>query len=445
MNTKNNVSVLHPENTVLRTEAEPPATAKTDVEQIRSLLLAPEREKIDTLQASLIDIQTKLDNPEIQAQNTSQILVDAILLKKSVDNELGEALKPLIEEQFQASTRDNPEVMAEALFPVLGPAVRKMIVSMLTPDSKSVQRGFKFEQLFVIDNETGIPLCHVTAENAHSQDADMVSGMLSAIQSFVKDAFSTKEFDNLNTLQLGDLSVWIEWGPSVSLAAVIRGAAPKASREAMQQLNESIHQDYTQELKNYNGDASALDNLKPELLAFLDNHDSRLKNRVKNLPSNIKRILTYSAAFIVALVLWTAYNTYDKYRWANYIDILDSTPGIVVTNHKRTLTGYQVNGLRDAISTDPLTLLKQTSIHAAKVDIQMQPFQSADPVFLIERLNRLLVPPAGVVLSLENDTLHISGSAPQQWQTDASRLARTLSGVNNLKFHNARSIKAGGQ
>ena len=432
MNSSNNV-------TKLSTDSHNPSDALNEAEQIRALLLAPEREKISTLQGQIRSLQNQLNDHDTRAHDTSQVLVDAITIKQKRDESLGDALKPLIEEQFQISTRENPNVMAEALFPVLGPALRKMIVNMLTPDSNSVQRGFKFEQLFVIDNETGIPLCHTSAKNVYSQDADMVSGMLSAIQSFVQDAFSTQEFDNLNTLQVGELSVWIEWGPSVVLAVVIRGAAPKSSREALQELNELIHSKYKVELTEYNGDNAIFEPLKPTLQAFLSNHDSRLKNRVRNLPQRVKMLIIGGGALILAFLIWFVHDIYQTKYWNSFVENLDAEPGIVVTSQHKTSHGYEIHGLRDTLAIEPATLLLDYDIPVDSVTFKFEPFHSNSPEFLNQRIHSVLVPPSGVALSIEKGVLHISGPTPHQWQLDAQRLARTFTSINKVVFHKASS------
>jgi len=227
-----------------------------DVEKLRSILVRPERREINRLQEQVDALQFRLTDANTRADDISEILAKATQLTHKRDEQYSTAIKPIVVEQFQNSSRENPEIMAEALFPILGPAIRKMIANMLSPDQKKTKRTYKFEQLFLIEKESGLPICHAKSGAAETQDADMVSGMLSAIQSFVQDAFSTQEFDGLNTLQLGELSVWIEWGPDAVIAAVIRGVAPERCRTALQQLLEDIHSDYKAQLDAYEGDAS---------------------------------------------------------------------------------------------------------------------------------------------------------------------------------------------
>ena len=69
----------------------------------------------------------------------------------------------------------------------------------------------------------------------------MVSGMLTAIRDFAQDSFRVSDDEALDTLQVGELSVWIEQGPHAILAAVIRGTAPPELRTALQEALERVH------------------------------------------------------------------------------------------------------------------------------------------------------------------------------------------------------------
>jgi len=171
------------------------------LEQLRAVLLAPQAETIAELQQQLQALETRISDVKSRTLDSSEVLAKAVTTARKADDELGVALKPIVVDQFHETSRNDPELMAEALFPILGPAVRKMIFNIISPEKKTKKVGYQVEQLFVIDKATGLPMCHVASDEAQTQDADMVSGMLSAIQSFVQDAFETDEFDGLNTLR----------------------------------------------------------------------------------------------------------------------------------------------------------------------------------------------------------------------------------------------------
>ena len=62
-----------------------------------------------------------------------------MLLRKH-DPHLTRALAPTIEEAITASVQKNPHPLADALFPVIGPAVRKAIAASLSAMLESLNR-----------------------------------------------------------------------------------------------------------------------------------------------------------------------------------------------------------------------------------------------------------------------------------------------------------------
>ena len=114
---------------------------------------------------------------------------------------------------------------------------------------------FQVEQIFLIHRDSGIVLDHVVDNNAVIQDPDLVSGMLTAIQDFVKDSFDTDSEDEIETLRIGsNSSVWIEKGEHAFIAAVIKGRPPLELRTQYQELIEEIHLKAGAALENFDGD-----------------------------------------------------------------------------------------------------------------------------------------------------------------------------------------------
>lgn len=411
------------------------ADTTSGIEHLRSILNQNERNDIVQLRQQIEALEFRLSDADTRAAESSEVLLAAIKLAKKQDStDFGEIFKPVVVEQFQVSTSENPEKMAEALFPILGPAIRKMIASMLSPDKNKTKRTYKFEQLFLIEKESGLPICHAKSDSVESQDADMVSGMLSAIQSFVQDAFSTDEFDGLNTLQLGELSVWIEWGPSAVVAAVIRGVAPDSCRTALQQLLEDIHRDYSEPLKAYEGDSAPFATIETDFLLFMENHDSRFINRVRNLPTKIRNLAIAAAVTSAALFAWIVYSQYDQNRWNSFVAQLDAEPGIVVTSNKRMGGQYIVHGLMDPMAKSPNIILSSTNLNSDKVILELEPYQALNKEFIVRRLQMVLVPSAGVSMELIGSELVIKGAKSRSWIEDTSRLARQFNEVSHVTF-----------
>ena len=413
--------------TVLKEPADGAAIQNQDLEKLRDILLASERQRVDELEHTLAALEARLNDPSRRTNDTFETIVPAIKARLAEDEQLSDALKPVVVEQFHETSRNEPEVMAEALFPIIGPAIRKMITSMFTPDKQSRTITYQLDQLYLIDSDTGLPLSHVASKNAAARDADMVSGMLNAIQSFVHDAFSANEFDGLNTLQVGELSVWIEWGPKAVLAAVIRGAGPQKLREAMQVKIEEIHAEYATALKQYEGDTSDFDSLKPELHRFLGEHDGSLKSKIRTLPSVAKKWLIGGAIGTALLIIGLMASLYDKHQFSNYVERVDAEPGIVVTDAQRSFRDYRIRGLKDPLATDPLALLQ--NIPEDRITLSFEAYQAITPEFTLARARELLKPPVSVTLSVEGTTLYINDADPA-WAQAVSPLAYALAGVN---------------
>ena len=89
--------------------------------RLRALLMGPE----------LDVIRRRLDDPAIHAEETSQIIAEAIVLRSARGTELRRALQSSIEEALRISVQRDPHVLADLLFPVIGPAIRKAVTSSL--------------------------------------------------------------------------------------------------------------------------------------------------------------------------------------------------------------------------------------------------------------------------------------------------------------------------
>jgi len=414
---------LETTNNAEQSESPSDSAAEEKLEQLRSVLLAPQQTIIADLKQQVLQLETRLADSEKRSVVTNESLVGDINNARKSGDELGTALKPIVIDKFHEASRDDPETMADALFPILGPAVRKMIVNMITPDKNAKRFGYQVEQLFLIDKNTGLPICHVASDVAQSQDADMVSGMLSAIQSFVHDAFETDEFDGLNTLQLGELSVWIEWGPKAILKI------------------EEIHRDYESELTQYDGSGDVFEPLKPNLHTFLNSHDGSLISSAKNLSAKSKRNLLIAAAALALFLAWLIYSHLNESKWNDFLEDLRETPGVVVTDYTVESGVYKVFGLRDPLSQDPHKLLSESDIDR-NVQFHFEPYHATSPVLIERRAHAMLLPSQKVEISVIDSTLYVSGEATAEWIMKAKPISNSVTGVELVIFNVRQAEKS---
>lgn len=257
----------------------PDHSGQESLDQLRALLLDSERREIEELRERLEEVNAletiiKVDelrarNRELEArihelearillppertEHVSEVLPAAIVHRRAARGDLTDALRPDIEQALHDSIRRDPTVMAEALYPVMGPTIRKLIASMFSLDTMRPGSKYVVSNAYLIDRHTSLPLAVHAPEEA-GLEADMVSGMMEALRSFVQDAFEAKEFDGLHDLRVGDVELWIEWGPHAVLAVVVRGIAPESLRMEMQVTLERFHISYAEELGLFDGD-----------------------------------------------------------------------------------------------------------------------------------------------------------------------------------------------
>lgn len=425
------------------------------IAELRKLLISPEQEK-------LAQLQERLDDPQIYAEDISRVLPEAIILRSlQQDEQLTQALLPTVESAIQASVKKDLHILANAIFPIIGPAIRKSIATTLSTMLQSLnqtlehsfsiqsfkwrlearQTGktfaevvllrtllYRVEQVFLIHKKTGLLLQHVTADLVATQDADLVSAMLTAIEDFVQDSFQTEAGEALETLHFGDLTIWIEQGPQAILAGVIRGSAPEELRLAFQQAIETIHREFQQELTTYEGDSSLFEPSRK----YLENCLQSQYHVKQNKRSPVVWFLLSS--LLLATGLWGFLIWQGKHRWQTYIARLETQPGIVIITTERRQGRYFISGLRDPLAVNPNTLLQKSNIPPQTVISRWEPYLSFEPNFALQRAKQILEPPETVTLQIDqNGVLSATGSAPQQWISETQKIVRAIPGITQFQ------------
>lgn len=432
------------------------APGADELEELRRLLLVAE-------EAQVSRIQQRLDDPEIHAEDVSHVLPEAFLLRSAKDEDLTRALQPTVEKAIVTSVRRDPQTLVDALFPVMGPAIRKAIASALASMVESFSqtlehsfsvRGMKWrleawrtgkplaevillrtlvyrvEQIFLIHRESGLLLQHVSASASGVQDADMVSGMLTAIRDFVHDSFGGREGDSLDAFQVGEFSVWIEPGPLATLAAVIRGNAPKGLRAVFTEAIERIHAEQGTALREFEGDAAPFERSRPHLEACLR---AELQKSEPAPAARKRRAVAFLraglVAALVAIGVWLVFAARSNRRWESYLASLATKPGLVVTESGRRGGRYFVNGLRDPLAADPVAMLGVHRLSPDGVRSAWKPYQALDPEIVAARARHALEAPASVILQVRGGALVAAGSAPRRWIEEARSRARAIVGI----------------
>ncbi len=424
------------------------------LEQLRTLVLGREIEL-------LRHFSQVLDDPEQLAIAVSRVLPTAIAQAAARDERLGQVLAPAL----GSSVRRDPATLVDILHPLIGPAIGKSIDATFQSLNETLKhslswRGMKWrweawrtgtsfaevvlkhtlvyrvEHVFLIHRHTGLLIAHAASQDATSQDPQLVSSMLAAIQDFVRDSFAEQQ--GLDSLRLGELRVWSEPGPFATLVAVIRGNPPENLHETFRSVLARIHAERPEALENFDGDSSGFADVEAALTDCV-----QLKQEATRSQRGFAWLLIALAgiALLGLAATWGYQRWHDGRLWEDFLARLRAQPGIVVTEIGERDGKWLVGGLRDPLAVDPQLVLRQASIDPARVVSRWQPYQSLDPPFVLKRGQEALAPPATVTLTLEGDRIVAAGSAPSAWIQRARASSRLLpAGVSEVDLSQVRDL-----
>ncbi len=109
------------------------------------------------------------------------------------------------------------------------------------------------EDVFLIYRD-GILISHLTQADAQAKDEDQLSGMLTAVQDFVQDAFTYGRDRELHQLEFGDYHILIERGKHVYLAVVYEGRDSGLIRKKVRAVLERVEAAYGPAFEAWDGE-----------------------------------------------------------------------------------------------------------------------------------------------------------------------------------------------
>lgn len=422
----------------------------SEMDLLRDLITGPEQDKINQL-------KERLDSPEIRIKEISEILPDAILLRTSRDEKIAKSIGPTVEKAIEISIKKNRKVLVDALFPVMGPAIRKAVSStilgMIQSFNKALEYSFSIqglkwrfealrtrkpfaeivlintllyqvEQIFLIHRDSSLIIQHIVSKDITIQDPDLVSSMLSAIRDFVQDSFDIQKEESLDTLRIGsDRSIWIEQGTFAVLAAVIRGTPPMELRTTLRDTLDNIHLTQGDALENFDGDSDSFEVIRPDL-------EECLQSRFKPKKKKISPLLFILLALLAALSgTWIFTSIRNNRQLSDYVEKLNEEPGIIITSTENRSGKYYIFGLRDPLSVDPAEISKKMGIDSEEINYKLKSYNSLHEDLVEKRIRNILNPPETINLEFNDGILTISGSANHQWIMEMKGIVRGISGI----------------
>lgn len=453
-------------------------SADADLQLLRQIIQGEDSELLAAIAKRATDL-------ELRAQDIAEVLSEAIIISQSKSARFERAIEQPVTESVRRSIERDTHYFAGLIFPVIGPAIRKYIKeallslvqnvnvaveSSLSPKSllwraQALFSGqsyydvmlkhsliYRVEQVFLIENESGLLMQHVARDDIKVKDSDAVSAMFSAVQSFVQDSFAdgSGQQQQLDSLEVGNSTIWLTRQGNAVLACVIRGVAPNKLKENFSNLLEEIHRDYGYLLQKFNGSRQELAVIEPELrkcfaIEQAEKPTAALgKSWVARCGSWLKKPLFYILLAVFAFAIYhLAYSLQQQQRAKQLLQRLENSPGLMLSQvkwqrkkwylpHKKLL----IYGLQDGEFANAQSIVQQVYAQdAATVKLQLQPYYSLSPQLLLERLKGKIKPPTGVKLNYiaATKTVELDGEASLKW-LHRQRTPVSILGIDKLDY-----------
>ncbi len=439
---------------MIKTESET-ASATDSAQQLallRRLLQSADHEQVVKVSQAFADKQR-------YSEHVAAVISEALAARAAQDDSLSDVLSPTVEQALTRSIENDPKRLANALYPVMGPAIRKSINEVLAQTLETFNQLleqslsprsllwrfdawrtghsypevvllktllYQVEQVFLIHRESGLLLQHVVSPQAITRDPDMISGMLTAIRDFIHDSFAVGSDDALNDLRLGDLNVLVEQGPYSVLAVVVRGNPPADLHVQISDIQEQVHRQMGTALQHYQGDSAPFARIRPLLERCLS---SQVQKPAKRTPWLVYLLL---AGLLAGGVYWAYLQYQQTLVWQTALATLKAEPGLVVIDTEKTASGQRIQLLRDPLARDPAAVLPPLQAGEPVYEFSVRLYLSMEPALVQARVQRALQAPAGVEWRLQDGVLVVSGEADSIWRQKLELGWSLLPGVEQL-------------
>jgi hypothetical protein len=250
------------------------------VEELRDILFSHYRRRIAELERELDELERRLADEDALAETVSPIIGDAISRKiRANREEMVEALYPIIAQTVVRAVSEAIRDLARTIDARMRTTLNvKAIWRQLVARLKGVSGPemalreslpFSVDEVFLIHRESGLLLCHISRHLDASADSDLISGMLTAIRDFARDAFGRGTVGDLDEIQYGEQRILIQSAQHAYLAVVVDGTEPPGFRAQIRERVVEISQAHRPILRDYDGNRERLAAVEQSLRPLL--------------------------------------------------------------------------------------------------------------------------------------------------------------------------------
>ena len=223
---------------------------KHKLQLLKDILLTDDRKSTNNLSKRVQEIEALLETKETVSHGVNPVINDKL---EEFSNSFPEKLGPTITKTLEQQIANSKNKVVEALYPILRKMVKRFIQNEFQKLSEKIteqtNKALSFdylkkklrafftgvkeediilnelanpivEQLFLIEKDSGILLGNYSVKK--TIDQDLISGMITAIKSFVEDAFEGSN-QNLKQIEYELYHIHIQTFHMYYIAAVISG------------------------------------------------------------------------------------------------------------------------------------------------------------------------------------------------------------------------------
>lgn len=442
----------------------------SDYERLKDLLLGDERAALARQSEAVARIEREqAELPE----RVPELIAEAARGKGR--ERLGRALSGPVADALGEAVVTHRQVLVDALFPVIGPAIRKAITEALRGlvadintalESSFTPRGlawrieswrtgapypqvvlkhtlkYRIEHLFLIERDSGLVLHRESAPELADLDSDAIAGMLTAIGEFVKDSVGRDPNATLDAARVGEHLLLVVVGPRANLACFVRGVPPAALTAVLQRRLELAHERMAALGTQLQAGAADVGAALDDTLA-----SSGVVAEVRALDApqaqSSRRPFLIALVALVALLSWLAWREWQWTReLARVREIAAGWPGLYLERvsghaHERVI----VRGLIDPLADPPQGALRSALSPNIELELALRGFVSTEPDMVLRRARAALPLPDGVELAFDAGALTLSGSTSPALAAELVQLARLVPGVASVAHAGLRTIE----
>ncbi len=122
------------------------------------------------------------------------------------------------------------------------------------------------DEVFLMTTD-GMLLKHYTRRLRPDQDEDILAGMLTAVQNFIKESFDSG--GRLNEIRFENYDILISHGQNVVIAAIISTKKPERLRDQLKSATADIEAQFGERISKWSGDKRELGDVDTIMKKFL--------------------------------------------------------------------------------------------------------------------------------------------------------------------------------